>query len=786
MLRGSPSDSKSQRKRDDMTAPITALLAQIEAPGTFATRLRAPAGDLEIEVKGVGPLKFPITARLAQKLRNVARPSPFGLREQTLQDPSVRNTWEVAGSRVKIAARRWKPVLATYLRTLQTDLGFPDECEVEAVFDKLLIYEKGQFFKPHQDSEKDDEMVGTLVVILPSQYEGGAMTVEHRGEKKVFRRVESQAKHLSLLGFYADCHHAVSPIKSGVRVALTYQLRLAKRSKVALPKVRADLIERLTGAVREYLSAPIARRYGNAEPAPPERLVYLLDHEYTQRSLSWSHLKNGDRARVAALRAAAERLDCECFLSLAEVHETWLCEDDYPRRRYGRRGWHFGAEGEASESDEYELIELQNSNIELNHWLDVAGKHVGGLPAAAREDELHFTKPSRDMDPFKSEHEGYQGNYGNTVDRWYHRAAFVMWPRTNGFAIRAQASPRWAVGELLALPRTGTADLESRVRSLLPRWRRTAGSIEGVQFFASLVKLSARIEDAALAREWLAPLGLHRLTSKQMRRGFAALIDKHGLPWARELLTEWGKRQHWGTPAYAPLLAELCADLRASNSKASEALANCLLDREVKAALDRCVTAFEGHAPWLDLESLSDEARHLAHVLAAGAASSAHQVITGALDTLLGAKQTPPLSFLLQLLEACLARSPALEVLIVGSDLHRECARRVGAILRAPARAEGDWSITYPLRCACADCKGLEQFLSSGGAERDWPLSKDRRQHIHQTIDSARLPVLHTTLRRGSPHVLQLRKDRSLFTRERAYRARVKQIFEALPPAQST
>ena len=584
-----------------MTAPITDLLAQIEASGTFATRLRAPASDLDVEVKGVGPLKFPIIARLAQKLRNVARPSPFGLREQTLHDASVRNSWEVATSRVKIDARRWKPVLATYLRTLQNDLGFSDECEVEAVFDKLLIYEKGQFFKPHQDSEKDDEMVGTLVVILPSEYEGGAVTVEHRGEKKVFRRVESQAKDLSLLAFYADCHHAVSPIKSGVRVALTYQLRLAKRSKVALPNVRADVVERLTAAVRGYFAAPIARRYSQSEPAPPERFVYLLDHEYTQRSLSWSHLKNGDRARVAALQAAAERLDYECFLSLAEVQETWSCEDDYPRGRYGRRGRGFDEEDYDSGSDEYEFIELQDSNIELNHWLDVGGEHVEGIPGKVSDDELHFSKPSRDMDPFKSEHEGYQGNYGNTVDRWYHRAAFVMWPRTNGFALRAQASPQWAVGELLALPRASTTELESRVSSLLPRWSRTAGSVEGVQFFSNLVKLSARIDDAALAREWLAPLGLHRLTSKQMRRGLAAVIDKHGFPWAKELLAEWAKHQHWGTPAWAPLLADLCADFQASKSKACEALASWLLEREVKTALDRCVTAFKQPPPWLNL-----------------------------------------------------------------------------------------------------------------------------------------------------------------------------------------
>jgi hypothetical protein len=36
------------------------------------------------------------------------------------------------------------------------------------------------------------------------------------------------------------------------------------------------------------------------EREPPDRLVYLLDHEYTQRGLAWNRLKNTDTARAAA------------------------------------------------------------------------------------------------------------------------------------------------------------------------------------------------------------------------------------------------------------------------------------------------------------------------------------------------------------------------------------------------------------------------------------------------------------------------------------------------------
>ncbi len=763
----------------NVTTPLAALLAQLEAPGTFATRLRGPADDLEIEVSGAGKLGYPVTTRTAQRLRAVARPSPFGLRDQTLHDPSVRDTWEIPARCLKLG-RSWKPALAAHLVTLRRELGFPDGCELVAELDKLLVYEAGQFFKPHQDSEKSDDMVATLVVVLPSEYGGGALTVEHGGKTKSFRRQASQATELSLLAFYADCLHAVSPITSGVRVALTYRLSLRGRSTAPGPTMRPDVMSRLVERVQRHFSEPVVRRYERSEPAAPERLVYLLDHEYTERSLSWSRLKNSDRVRVAALRAAAERLDCECFLALAEVHETWMCEDDYDYRGRGRwRGWRF--EEDERDDGEYELIELHGSEIQLRHWLDGEGRQVAGIPLAVRDEELHFTKASAELDPFKTEHEGYQGNYGNTVDRWYHRAAFVMWPRSNTFALRAETSPQWAVDELLDLPRSSHSEVESRIRTLLPRWERAAGGVDSAQFITKVVKLSARIDDPALARGWLAPVGLHRLKSRTIRRDLATVVDKQGLQWAKELVSHWTKLRRWGTPPWAPLLADVCEDLYASERPACRALAAWLLQQEAAAARERCGEVPKARHEWLDLDGFAEESAHLADVLAAAVAVSASRVLEDTTRFLVREQRHFSTSFFVQLLKACIGRSAALESHIVGSPLHRLLADRLEAVVRAPSRGADDWTISYPSSCECGDCVELTQFLRSKRTDYDWPLSEQRRRHIHEAIDVAKLPVRHTTLRRGSPYVLQLRKDASLFSRERAHRARVAELLKALP-----
>ena len=47
---------------------------------------------------------------------------------------------------------------------------------------KLLIYEKGGFFKNHRDSEKENNMFATLIIQLPTFHEGGQLIVKQKGK----------------------------------------------------------------------------------------------------------------------------------------------------------------------------------------------------------------------------------------------------------------------------------------------------------------------------------------------------------------------------------------------------------------------------------------------------------------------------------------------------------------------------------------------------------------------------------------------------------------------------
>lgn len=170
-----------------------------------------------------GALRLPVTAAQAKQLRLVARPAKYGQGEDTVFDRRVRDTWEIPLSRVKIDKRRWNQTLTPMLDTIRRDLGLPATARLRAELHSMLLYEPGQFFAAHQDSEKSDDMIGSLVVMLPSNSTGGDLVVEHRGQSVRYRGSTSS---LVFVAFYSDTRHEVLPVERGYRVVLTYNLML--------------------------------------------------------------------------------------------------------------------------------------------------------------------------------------------------------------------------------------------------------------------------------------------------------------------------------------------------------------------------------------------------------------------------------------------------------------------------------------------------------------------------------------------------------------------------------
>ena len=731
-----------------------------------------------IDISDFGTLRFPIGDRQAKKLHAAGRPAHYGQGTETLLDASVRDTSEISADRVSVD-EEWQERLDSVVETMAATLGLPPSCKLRAELHSLLIYGPGQFFLPHKDSEKADGMVATLVATLPSFFVGGELIVEHQGERQVFK---GDSEKVEFVAFYADCLHAVEPVSEGHRVSLTYNLVLEPDSvsEAESTTVEAALAE----ALDAYFTTPppVSRWWreekGASPDPPPDRFVFLLDHEYTEAGLSLGRLKGNDRARVQGLQAAADALDCKTALAQVTVRENWHCTVAYdPYYRYSRsrhRSWSRGEDGweESADTrdspDDYELVDLIDSEAALTRRRIGDGKlETVDIPLAS--DTIGLLTPTSELEPYASEYEGYTGNAGSTMDRWYRRAAFVVWPRAFDLVMALEADPKACLSELADRARNGEI-LDELLKRLPDPWQEVMERSETLPSVTDVLALCNGVEDPELGTTLLRPLRLEILKPNDAE-AWADLHSRWGQDALWQLLVDWSeKRSYFGASRHLPSSLEwiesmdnLCAALVELDHGSAEAAARLLInDRWIfwSGLLDDLLKREHPETRSRGLDELSQPLIALFKACLRVDDDALQDEILSTLD---GGIEVLPL-LLNVLRKAAQKHSSLLPALAPVQAIAVELLQEH---LSQPARDPDDWTVSIPNSCKCALCAELTTFLEAPDRKiLEWPIAKAKRQHIHQVLDQYGAPVRHQTRRSGSPYVLVLTKEDALHRQE--------------------
>ncbi len=69
----------------------------------------------------------------------------------------------------------------------------------------------------HRDTEKVPGMFATLVIMLPSEHEGGDLIARRSAARLAFDQHPRDPSDIAYAAFYADCVHEVRPVASGYR-----------------------------------------------------------------------------------------------------------------------------------------------------------------------------------------------------------------------------------------------------------------------------------------------------------------------------------------------------------------------------------------------------------------------------------------------------------------------------------------------------------------------------------------------------------------------------------------
>ncbi len=763
---------------------LTEAIAEAKKSANFCAAGSLPVIDPGLEIEPLGKVDLPLSKKGTKDLIAQSQIAPYGKGTQTLVNSRVRKTFELDPKQFRVSDE-WNEAIAAATQAVATQLGLPAD-QLEARLYKLLVYEKGGFFLPHRDSEKLNRMVASLIVVLPNRFEGGELIVRHGAAKQTFSFADATGgKVPCYAAFYADCEHEVQRVTSGVRVCLAYNLLLKpqrrKRSAAARPIAPDDVLA-------ESLSAWIA-----AQPTNP--LVFAMEHHYTQRGLSLDLLKGGDRQLADLVVAAAEKADCLVHLAQISRHLSQFADDGSFASSYSR--------SYREPRRTIEIGETYEDDLSGDEWTNLEGKKQ---PFGSIAFDLSAIVSSESLDqwqPTSEEFEGYTGNAGNTLDRWYHRSAIVVWPRNQHFAVIASAGAASCIplfgsmaSKLAKTPQKrleqARADCVRFARAIIAAWPSRGN---GFRLHAAhdnsplddFPDLLLKLHDRETIAMFLANAA-HQDQSLSLRSFIVAACREFGWgAFAQELKqllyvrTNRPGRQDL-SPRDVQWLVAFCGDSATDVEKMALARELCQL------ATDRFCEPFplrpSYYSTFYKRESSIAETS-LSAVLKALLAAGSEKEITRVIHFVqqfpgefsMDDCQVPCLRSLVPWSRDKLGRVPT-EL----TQWLRAVRGQLAGATAQPPQPPADRSRPAEVSCKCQFCAKLNAILADGANEVGRiPAREDIRRHVLDQINRHHCDVKHTLDRTRSPFSLVLTKTTGSYERAvKQYELNVK-LLSSLP-----
>lgn len=149
----SESNSHAELNRNTLRAYLEECLTNIQSNGSFAMfESSNNAPNPCIHLRGAGVIGLPLSDRDAKAIVEASHEAPFGKGEKTIVDTKVRRTWEISPAEFQLRNPAWNTFIKSIVAKVSAGLGIDAASRgVRAELYKMLLYEKGAMFKPHQE-----------------------------------------------------------------------------------------------------------------------------------------------------------------------------------------------------------------------------------------------------------------------------------------------------------------------------------------------------------------------------------------------------------------------------------------------------------------------------------------------------------------------------------------------------------------------------------------------------------------------------------------------------------
>lgn len=414
----------------DVGERLFSILNNIQSNGSFITgENKKTVVNPGLCIPSLGTIGLPVSPDNIRAMIQLCNLSPYGKGTETLVNESVRKSWQLDSNQFSFKNPDWDLQVAMFVDRAVSGLGLQAKSvEVKAEPYKLLIYEEGAFFLPHQDSEKADGMFGTLVMCLPSKHEGGEVIASHRDKRVKFSTAEVSEFGFSWAAWYADVTHEVKPVTSGHRIVLVYNL--IHRPTASLLNRGDNKTKMLTDSLASWsaVAENLIKRRSNIydkgwdmgfDASCPPALVYTFEHKYTTAELSFNRIKGVDQSRFAELQDACQQTGFDLFLvNIEKEHTGAVDEDDY----YGGYG---GSYNRGKTYDDFHTImDDIDTTLKLVHVVDHLGFTV--VKDLDFPEDMLLPADVLDRSPDDEGFQGFTGNEGASTSHFYRETVSLL------------------------------------------------------------------------------------------------------------------------------------------------------------------------------------------------------------------------------------------------------------------------------------------------------------------------------------------------------------------------
>ncbi len=160
------------------------------------------------------------------------------------------------------------------------------------------------------------------------------------------------------------------------------------------------------------------------------------------------------------------------------------------------------------------IDELIDQEHYLYHWIDSNNNKLSYREYHISEENICSTTKLEDLEPSEEDFEGYMGNWGNTMEYWYRRAAIVLWPKEYQISMDFDLDYSNQLKKLVAL--TNKPGNEKQVKEIVHTAKEYLCENSSKNDIDKILQIAYYINDKSMAKQLLGNFNLKIILKKHV------------------------------------------------------------------------------------------------------------------------------------------------------------------------------------------------------------------------------------------------------------------------------